>query len=302
LAFFETFRTPRGVTIGGVQLFGPQAKSVFGVLGFGSMTDEPNLATVRVVSSADQLRPLADRHDVGPVVERAGDREMLRVEAGASGAVSWERFFERLDETGQVVVYRPPKSQSGGDPVFDLVSRDAIGIGDGSREPPDGDAETLATSDTGDAEPVTLDSGERAASDDGPRDRDREEAPVAPARDDEHSPTAAAEGLVLDEIHGAQTGTGRDLDDEYLLFENDGGQHIDLGGWVVYNDAGQSYQFPEGATLAPGDQVTLHSGAGGDREGHRYWDAERPVWSDRRDTVTVETATGADVLEVSYEV
>lgn len=268
-----------------------------------TMTDEPNLATVRVVSSADQLRPLADRHGVTPVVDRT-DGEELRIEATttAGGAsVSWEGFFEQLDGTGQVVVYRPPQPESRENPIFDVVDRETVGIGGVPGEPPDGDEEVLATSDTGDAEPVAFDPGEEADPDHEPAHRDREEAPVAPARDDEHAPTAAAEGLVLDEIHGAQTGTGRDLDDEYLVFENDGEQRIDLGGWVVYNEAGQSYQFPEGTTLASGDQVTLHSESGRDREGHRYWDAETPVWGDRRDTVTVETAAGEDVLEVPYE-
>lgn len=268
------------------------------------MTDEPNLATVRVVSSADKLRPLVDRHDVTPVVGRAAGGE-LRIETAATGSgesVAWDRFFDRLDDTDQVVVYRPPQPKSGENPIFDVVSRDSVGISDGSREPPDEDAEDLATSDTGEAKPAALDPRVHGNSDHEPTDSDREEASVAPVRDDEHAPTAAAEGLVLDEIHGAQTGTGRDVDDEYLVFENDGEQRIDLGGWVVYNEAGQSYQFSEGTTLAPGDRVTLHSASGDEREGHRYWGAETPVWSDRRDTVTVETATGEDVLEVAYEV
>ncbi|SEW14162.1 lamin tail domain-containing protein [Halobacterium jilantaiense] len=268
------------------------------------MTDEPNLEAVRVVSSAEQLRPLVDRHDVSPVVDRVDDSEVVRVESEVRGdsVVSWDRFFERLDEAGQVVVYRPPLPESGDRPVFDVVSRDAVGASDGTREAPNSDAEVLATSDTGDAEPVASD-GETGADSDGEADsRDSGAAAVAPARDDEHAPTAAAEGLVLDELHGAQTGTGRSLDDEYLLFENDGEQRVDLGGWVVYNEAGQSYTFPEGTTLAPGGQVTLHSDSGSDEEGHRYWGAETPVWSDRRDTVTVETAAGEAVLEVSYEV
>lgn len=267
------------------------------------MTDDTNLATVRVVTSADQIRELADRHGVVPVDER-GDGERLRVEAAsvAGGeSVSWEQFFERLDSTGRVVVYRPPQPESRENPIFDVVARDTVGIGTVSGESPDGEAETLATSDTGDSEPVAFDPGETSGEGEG-GERDHDEASIAPARDDEHAPTAAAEGLVLDEIHGAQPGTGRDLDDEYLVFENDGEQHLALGGWAVYNEAGQSYRFPEGATLAPGDRVTLHSRTGRDSEGHRYWGAESPVWSDRRDTVTVETTAGKDVLEVSYEV
>jgi hypothetical protein len=266
------------------------------------MTDEPSVASVRVVSSADRLQPLADRHDVGPVVGDAGDDGALRIAESSAGDFggSWERFFGRLHGTDQVVVYRPPESHSRQGPVFDVVSRASVGLDGGPPDPPDGDAETIATSDTGDVEPVAFGPGEEAQREEA--SANRAEAPVAPARDDERAPTAAAAGLVLDEIHGAQPGTGRGLDDEHLVFENDGEHRIDLSGWVVYNETGQSYQFADGTTLAPGDQVTLHSCAGSDTDEDRYWNADRPVWRDRRDTVTVETATGEDVLAVSYEV
>ncbi|WP_232703517.1 lamin tail domain-containing protein [Halobacterium wangiae] len=267
------------------------------------MTDNTQ-ATFRVVTAHDQIRKLADDHGVSPrVVERPDDTTELRIETppGAGDATSWDAFFERFDDAEQVVLYRPPEPRERENPVFDVVGRDVVGIGRDD-EPPDepsgGDTEPVATGDTGDHEPVAYD---HAGSEAGRETDEPEDASVSSAADTEHGPTDATEGLVLDEIHGTEPGTGRDLDDEYLVFENDGGERLDLSGWTVHNDEGRSYRFPEGTTLAPGEQVTLHSGSGRDTADHRYWDADDAVWGGLRDTVTVETPTGERVLRVSYE-
>jgi len=205
------------------------------------MTNDTNLATFRVVTAHDQIRELADSHGASPnVVERSDGRRQLSIERptnGSAEALSWEQFFERFESTDQVLVYRPAEPNERDNPIFDVVDRDAVGIGDGD-EPPgesvEDHTEPLATSDTGDHEPVAYDHGESV--DHG--DDEPEDASVAPAADTEHGPTAATEGLVLDEIHGAQSGMGRDVDDEFLVFENDGDQRLDLSGWVVHNDEG----------------------------------------------------------------
>jgi len=270
------------------------------------MTDSTQ-STFRVVTGHDQIRKLADGHGAAPKVpERPDDSRELRIEKptdGAGDAASWDQFFERFESTDKVLVYRPPEPKERENPIFDVVNRDVVGIGgrDERRdESVDDDTEPVATSDTGDHEPVAYDHGETERTDHG--DDEPEDASVAPAADTEHGPTDASEGLVLDEIHGAQAGMSRDVDDEFLVFENDGDQRLDLSGWVVHNDEGRSYRFPAGTTLAPGEQVTLHSGTGNDTADHQYWNADDPVWGDQRDTVVVETPGGERVLSVSYEV
>jgi hypothetical protein len=75
-----------------------------------------------------------------------------------------------------------------------------------------------------------------------------------------------------------------------------------MSGWVVENGRGQSYQFADGTTLDPGDQLTLHSGAGEDTDTERYWDADEEVWPEAGDTVRVETADGELVLTETYKI
>lgn len=166
--------------------------------------------------------------------------------------------------------------------------------------PEDSDAEEgehLATSDTGDEEPVTFD---RAGSDAGGRE-EVGEAATAPTHDTERAPTPETEGFVLDEFHETGDGFVGPESDEYLVFRNAGSEPIDLSGWTVENGAGRSYAFPGGTVLEPGERLTLHSGRGADTERDRYWNADEPVWEAKRSTVLVETAAGERVLRERIE-
>ncbi len=141
-----------------------------------------------------------------------------------------------------------------------------------------------ATSDTGEDETGPADAPDA--------DADREDSPGG---------TVSHHGLVLDEIR--ENARGRDaqhLDDEYLVFENDGDDRIDLTGWTVTNEAGDAYSFPDGFALEPGEQVTLHSGSGRDAEGDLHWEAKRPVWPNTGATVLVRDDEGRQVLHESY--
>ncbi len=91
------------------------------------------------------------------------------------------------------------------------------------------------------------------------------------------------------------------LNDEYVVFENTGTETLDLSGWTVEDEAGKRYVVPDGATLAPGETLTLRTGSGTDTEGELYWGAGSPVWNNDGDTVIVANATGDRVLEESYE-
>jgi len=73
-----------------------------------------------------------------------------------------------------------------------------------------------------------------------------------------------------------------------------------LTGWTVSDEAGKTYQIPDGFTLDPGATVTLHTGSGTDTETDLYWDAGRPVWNNGGGTVTVTTAEGDVVIEETY--
>lgn len=165
-------------------------------------------------------------------------------------------------------------------------------------EPDHVEADQLATSDTGDDEPVAFDRTETEGN-----DRDEVgEAATAPAHDTERAPTRAATGLVLDEIHEDQAGlAGPETEGEFLAFRNVGEEPIDVSGWTIENEAGRSYSFPRGTVLDPGDRVELHGGPGADTEDDLYWNADEPVLEAKRTTITVETADGERVIRERYE-
>jgi len=90
------------------------------------------------------------------------------------------------------------------------------------------------------------------------------------------------------------------LNDEYVVFENTGDEAIDLAGWTVEDEAGRSYEIPDGFTLEAGNMVTLRTGSGTDTETDLYWGSGSPIWNNNGDTVIVSTDTGDQILEASY--
>jgi len=75
---------------------------------------------------------------------------------------------------------------------------------------------------------------------------------------------------------------------------------LDLSDWVVENDDGQQFVFPDGFTLESGQNVTVHSGRGSDTETDVYWGATREVWDDDGDTITIRTADEREILREPY--
>ncbi|WP_318566656.1 lamin tail domain-containing protein [Salinigranum marinum] len=105
----------------------------------------------------------------------------------------------------------------------------------------------------------------------------------------------------LTEIHADAAGDDRtNLADEYVVLTNRGDSPVELSGWVLTDESGARYRFPDGVVLAPGDSITVRTGSGTDTETDRYWDAGRPVWNNDGDTVTLLRADGGVVTEVSY--
>ncbi|RLM67065.1 MBL fold metallo-hydrolase [Halorubrum sp. Atlit-8R] len=113
---------------------------------------------------------------------------------------------------------------------------------------------------------------------------------------------SGADALAVAAVNAdAEGADGENLNDEYVVFENTGEEPIDLSGWNVADEAGHSYEFPEGFALDAGATVTLRTGSGADTETDLYWGAGSPVWNNAGDTVILSDAEGDRVLEVSYE-
>ncbi len=114
--------------------------------------------------------------------------------------------------------------------------------------------------------------------------------------------TPAGDGpLRLVEVHADAAGDDRaNLNDEYVVLENAGDSTLDLSGWVLADAAGHAYAFPDGFALAPGERVSVHTGAGEDTATALYRGAAGPVWNNDGDTVIVRAPNGTVVLEASY--
>ncbi|WP_224270816.1 lamin tail domain-containing protein [Haloprofundus salinisoli] len=87
---------------------------------------------------------------------------------------------------------------------------------------------------------------------------------------------------------------------EYLVFENTGDEPLDVTGWTVEDDAGHTYTFPAGFTLAPNAQVTLYTGEGSNTDSELYWGSGSAVWNNGGDTIRVSDDAGTVVLEERY--
>lgn len=113
--------------------------------------------------------------------------------------------------------------------------------------------------------------------------------------------TAAPAAVSVADINADAAGDDREnLNDEYVVFENTGDESLDLSGWTVEDEAGQTYTVPDGTTLDPGARVTLHTGSGTDTETDLYWGSGSPIWNNDGDTVIVRTPDGTIIVEKSY--
>lgn len=106
--------------------------------------------------------------------------------------------------------------------------------------------------------------------------------------------------FVVDEIR--ENPSGRDahhLGREYVTFKNEGTTALDVSGWTVANEAGDTFEFPEETVVEPGERVTLHSGSQSKMD--FYWGSNRPMWRNTGDTVLVRDAEGVTRIRESYK-
>jgi competence protein ComEC len=119
---------------------------------------------------------------------------------------------------------------------------------------------------------------------------------------DDETATDSNGTLAIATINADAAGDDREnRNDEYVVFENEGTDTLDLSGWTVEDEAGKRYTIPDGVTLAPGETLTLRTGSGTDTERELYWGSGSPIWNNAGDTVIVANTTGDPVLEESYE-
>jgi len=91
------------------------------------------------------------------------------------------------------------------------------------------------------------------------------------------------------------TGGAGDLQREAMILVNEGGEDGDLSGWLLLIHGELSFEFPEGFTIPPGGQVSLHTRQGKDTEEDLYWGLDAPLWGEPGIRATLQDGEGAVV-------
>ncbi len=105
--------------------------------------------------------------------------------------------------------------------------------------------------------------------------------------------TAARVEVVL--LHADAPGNDHEnLNGEYVVIRNVGGQSADLTGWVLKDEsASHRYSFPAGYVLGAGESVTVYTGCGQDSTAELYWCSPRgAIWNTDGDTAFLLDPSG----------
>ncbi len=98
---------------------------------------------------------------------------------------------------------------------------------------------------------------------------------------------------------GADDRSNTSLNAEYVVLRNTTTRSQTVTGWTLRDAAGHVYTFPT-TSIAAGATVTVHTGKGTNRTGHRYWQRGSYVWNNDRDTAYLRTRAGTLQSTCSY--
>ena len=116
-------------------------------------------------------------------------------------------------------------------------------------------------------------------------------------------PVAGGPGLAIVRIdHDPPGDDTLVLDEELVVIANTGEEPIALDGWTLRDtSASHRFTFPD-LSLAPGDEVIVHSGCGAAGANDLYWCVEgSAVWNNDGDTAFLVDPAGNVVTSRSYE-
>lgn len=91
---------------------------------------------------------------------------------------------------------------------------------------------------------------------------------------------------------GADRGSNRSLNAEWIRVKNVSRTTRSLSGWIIRDPVGHRYVFPQGSRLGPGNSVTVHTGRGTNHVGHKYWRRDWYVWNNTGDRATLKNRSG----------
>ncbi len=97
--------------------------------------------------------------------------------------------------------------------------------------------------------------------------------------------------IILNVLYDAPGNDNYNLNYEYVVLKNVGSEPVNLKGWILRDEAGHEYVFPD-FILEPGATVKVHTGSGVNTETDLYWGSNRAIWNNDHDTAYLYDAEG----------
>ena len=114
----------------------------------------------------------------------------------------------------------------------------------------------------------------------------------------ERSPEWGAVKIVS--VHADAGGDDRqNLNDEFIVIENQSQHPVDFNGWTV-SDAARHRDLFSHFTLAPKANVTLRTGLGVPSDRELFWASRTPIWNNKGDIIFIRDRQGLLLLSHAY--
>lgn len=99
--------------------------------------------------------------------------------------------------------------------------------------------------------------------------------------------------------YDAMGNDNENLNDEYVAFRNNCEYSVDMSNWEIKDEGTKIYKFKTFILPFHGD-FTIYSGSGKNSNEALYWNSQRSIWNNNKDTLFLKDANGNLVLSYSY--
>jgi len=108
-------------------------------------------------------------------------------------------------------------------------------------------------------------------------------------------------GIAIALVHfDAEGNDWQNLNDEYIVIENQADVPVDLTGWTICDETNSHrYLFPE--FILPGKgSITLRTGLGKNDKDELFWGSKSPIWNNDGDTIFIRDSEGNLIASYIY--